>query len=113
VAGRIQPEQQKNDLTQYMMGLGQKFLTSAMIFFVSTVRSGWVSHLRVGFEFGKFHIKIKKISFFALQVKKISLGGVKKYPGQRQVGLLFTKGPKYARAKSGPISAVKIIPFVS
>jgi len=32
--------------------------------------------------------------------KKISLGRVKKYPGQRWVGLLFTAGQKHARVGS-------------
>jgi len=37
------------------------------------------------------------------QVKKISSGQVKKYPGQRQAGLLFTAGQKYVRVGPGPI----------
>jgi len=59
------------------MGQGQ--------FFVARVRSrsGRVSHLWFGFEFGKFPLK----TFFPS-------GRVKKYPGRSQVGLLFTTGHK-------------------
>jgi len=63
-----------------VMGPGQKFLTR--------VGSGWVSHLWFGFEFGKF------FNFFPFGSKKISLGQVRKYPGQSRVGLLFTAGQK-------------------
>jgi len=56
---------------------------------------GWVSHLWIGFGFGKFNLKIPNFQFFPLRVKKISLGWVKKYLGQRQVSLLFTAGQKY------------------
>jgi len=38
---------------------------------------------------------------FTHRVKKISSGQVKKYHGQRWVGLLFTVGQKYARVGSG------------
>jgi len=67
---------------------------------------GWVSHFLFGFGFGKFPLKLKmsKFSIFSLRFKKISLGWVKKYPGQRQVGLLFTASQKYARVGSGSIS---------
>jgi len=56
-----------------VMGPGQKFL--------ARVGSGLVSHLWFEFGFGK-------------SGQKISLGLVKKYPGQRCVGLLFTAGLK-------------------
>jgi len=36
----------------------------------------------------------KKCQIFSLRVKKISSGRVKKYPGQRRVGLLLTAGQK-------------------
>jgi len=41
---------------------------------------------------------------FSFRSKKISLGWVRKYPGQRGVGLLFTAGQNLARVGSGPIS---------
>jgi len=50
-------------------------------------------------------INPKFFNFFPLRIKKISLGRVKKYLGQRQVGLLFTAGQKYARVRLGPISS--------
>jgi len=57
------------------------------------------------FGFGKFPLKNTKFSTFCCSgQKKISLGQVKNYPGQRQVGLLLTAGEKYARVGSGPIS---------
>jgi len=57
---------------------------------------GRVGHLWFGFGFGKFSLKMSNFSIFSLRVKKISLGWVKKYPGQRHVGLLFSAGQKYA-----------------
>jgi len=51
-----------------------------------------------GFE--KFLLKIP--NFFPSD-KKISSGHVKKYLGQRRVGLLFTASQKYARVGLGPI----------
>jgi len=69
--------------------------------------SGWVSHLWFGFEFGKLPLKIPAFfNFFPFGSKKISLGWVKKYPGQRRVGLLFAVGQKYPRVGSGPISSM-------
>jgi len=56
--------------------------------------SGWVSHLLFGSGFGKFPPRNPKFFNFSLRVKKISLGRVKKCPGQRQVSLLFTLGQK-------------------
>jgi len=44
----------------------------------------------------------KNVKFFALCLKKISFGRVKKYLDQRQVNLLFTSGQKYAQVGSGP-----------
>jgi len=73
-----------------VMGPGQKNLT--------WVRSGQNFVARVGF--GKF-------SIFSLRVKKMSLGWVKKYPGQSRVGLLFTAGQKYVWVWSGPISIAR------
>jgi len=52
------------------------------------VRSG-------GFEFEKFVLKMSNFSIFCTSgQKKISLGQVRKYPGQRRDGLLFTVGQK-------------------
>jgi len=47
-----------------------------------------------------FPLKSQIFQFFSVRVKKIALGWVKKYPGQRQVSLLFATG----RDGSGPIS---------
>jgi len=81
-------------------GTWSKFLTrvGSCKFFVA-----WVSHLWFGFGLGleKFPLKFQKLQFFSLQIKKISSGRVKKYLGQRQVGLLFTAGQKYARVGLG------------
>jgi len=52
-------------------------------------------------EFGKFLLKMSNFSIFFPSGKKIMLGQVKKYPGQRRVGLLFTAGQKYAQVRSG------------
>jgi len=101
---------------RYSDGSISKFLTQAELgqFFVVRVGSGQPS--LVWFGFGKFPLKILNFSIFALRVKKISSARVKKYLCQRQVGLLFTVGQKYARVGSGPISrpdptqAAKIIP---
>jgi len=48
----------------------------------------------------------KNVEFlnFSLRVKQISFGGVKKCLGQRQVGLLFTAGQKYAWVGSELVS---------
>jgi len=45
------------------------------------------------FGFGKFLLKVPKILIFTIWIKK--------YPGQRRVGLLFSVGLKYARVGSG------------
>jgi len=72
-----------------VMGLGQKLLTqvrSGQFFFARAV-SGQPSMVWVW--------KISpKTSNFSLCVKKISSGWVKKYLGQRRVGLLFTADQK-------------------
>jgi len=64
--------------------------------------SGQVSHFWFGF--GKFSLKIPFFYFSPFGSRKISLGQVKNYWGQRRVGFLFTAGQKYARVGSGPIS---------
>jgi len=71
------------------MGQGQFFCSS-----------GRISHLWFGFGFGKFTLKIPNFSIFSLRVKK--------YPGQRHVGLLSTASQKYALVGSGPISTLRI-----
>jgi len=48
---------------------------------------------------------VKFSIFFPSFQKKILLGRVKKYPGQRQISLLFTTGQKYARVGSGSIAS--------
>jgi len=80
-----------------VMGLGQKFLTWVKPIFCC-LGCDWVSHLWFGF--GKNSPKTTKFfNFFPF--KKISPGQIKKYLGQRWVGLLFTGGQKYARVGSG------------
>jgi len=51
-----------------------------------------VNHLWLGFGLCKFPLKTSIFSIFTLQVKKSCR--FKKYPGQRQVGLLFTADQK-------------------
>jgi len=59
-------------------------------------------HCWFWFGFGKFPLEITNFSIFSLRFKKISSGQVKKYLGQKWVGLLFTAGQKYARIGLGP-----------
>jgi len=70
---------------QLVMGPGSKFFDP-----------GWISRLQFGF--GKFPLKIP--NYFPLGQIKISSGRVKKYPGQRWVGLLFTSSQKYLRVRT-------------
>jgi len=67
---------QQNVVRVVVMGSGQKFLT-------------WVGSAIYGLGWENF-----KCQIFSLRIKKISSGRVKKYPGQRQVGLLFTAAQK-------------------
>jgi len=56
---------------------------------------GQVSNPLFEFEFGKYPKKTSNFSnFFPSDQKKISSGWVKKYPGQKQVNLLFIAGQK-------------------
>jgi len=66
-----------------VMGAGQKFLTRVGSIFCC---SGRVSHLWFEFELGKFYLKMSNFQFFPFGSKKVSLDGVKKYPGQRRSG---------------------------
>jgi len=52
--------------------------------------SGWVSYLWFRFVIGKFPLKMSNFSVFSKKTN--SSGRVKKYLGQRWVGLLFTAG---------------------
>jgi len=66
---------------------------SKIWFFVARVRSGhssmvWVWVWKISPK------NVKFFYFFSLWAKKISSSRVKKYPGQRRVGLLFTAGQK-------------------
>jgi len=82
---------------ELVMGPGQNFLTrvGSGQFFVARVGLGQVSHLWFVFEQGKFPLKMSNFSIFLFGSKKRSLRGwVEKYPGQGQVGLLFTAGQK-------------------
>jgi len=78
-------------VSKLVMGQGQNFWP----------RLGRVTHLWFRFGLRKFPLKITNFQFFSFGSKNISPGGVKKYPGQRWVGLLFTAGQKYAWAGSG------------
>jgi len=69
------------------------------------VGPGQVSHLCLGL--GKFPLKTSNFSIFILRFKKISSGWVKKYPGHRQFGLLFTA--VQIKLGSGPISSDMIL----
>jgi len=78
-----------------VMGLGQNFLTrvGSGQFFVALVGSGQPSMV-LAWVLKIFPKNIKFFNFFPLGSKTISSGRVKKYPGQRLVGLLFTAGQK-------------------
>jgi len=75
----------KNYWYLLVMGPGQKFLT--------LVGLGRVSHLWFGFEFGKFPLK-KSIFQFSFSSGQKKSRQVRKYPGLRRVGLLFTASQK-------------------
>jgi len=81
-------------------GSGSKIFDPGWVSFL-WLGSGWVSHLWFGLEFGKFPLKCQIFQFFSLWVKKNLFGRVKKYPGQRQVSLLFAAGQKCARVGLG------------
>jgi len=77
------------------MGPGQKILTwvGSGQFFVALVGSGqpfmvWVRIRKISAK------NVKFFNFFPFGSKKIASGRVGKYPGQSQVGLLFTAGQK-------------------
>jgi len=88
-----------------VMGLGQNFLTQVRSgkYFVTQVGSDQVSHLWFGF--GRFPLKISNISIFFPLDQKNSSDWVKKYPGHRQVSLLFSVGQKYTWVGSGRVRA--------
>jgi len=50
----------------------------------------------LGLAFENFPLKSQIFQFFALQVKKILSGQVKKYMSKSRVSLIFTAGQKYA-----------------
>jgi len=66
----------------------------------------------LGLRLENFSLKSQIFQFFSLWLNKISLGRVKKYLGQRWVGLLFTAGQKYARVGLGPISSTNVLPSI-
>jgi len=84
-----------------VMGPGQKFLAQVRPgqFFCG---SGRVSHLWLGFEFGKFPLKMSNFSISFPSDQKNIFGS-----GRRRAGLLFTAGLKQAWVGSGPISTRK------
>jgi len=75
-------------------GSWSNFFDLGQVYFL-WLGSGWVSHRWFGFGFGKFPKKtIKFFNIFHFGSKKISLGRVKKYPSQRQAGLLIFSSSK-------------------
>jgi len=75
-----------------VMGPGQKFLTrvgSGQPFMV------WVRIRKISPK------NVKFFNFLPFRSKKIASGRFGRYPGQSQVGLLFTAGQKQARVESG------------
>jgi len=78
----------------------QNFLTRVRSgqFFVARFESA-IFGLGLGLE--NFPKKSQIFQLRPLWVKKISLGQVRKYLGQRRVSLLFTAGQKYTRLGSG------------
>jgi len=88
------------------MGLGQNFFTRFRPgqFFCG---SGWVGSAiyGLGLNLENFPYECQIFQFFPFRSKRISLGWVKKYPGQRQVSLLFAASQKWSRVGSGPISS--------
>jgi len=87
------------------MDLGQKNLTRVGLgqCFVTCVWSGQPSMVWVWRITPK---NAKCFNFLPFRSKIISLGRVKKYPGQRLVSLLFTEGQKYASVGRRDISIV-------
>jgi len=55
---------------------------------------GWVSHLWIGFGFGKFNLKIPNFQFFPLRVKKNLFGMGQKVPGSKAGQPLIYCGSK-------------------
>jgi len=78
-----------------MMGPSQNFLNPVRLKRLATSGST------------KFIPKITNFSICFLQFKNISSGQVKRYPGQRQAGPLFTMGQFYAGARSGQDPSLK------
>jgi len=74
--------------------------------------SGQVSHLWFESGIGKFPLKVPNFSILPFGSKKISSGWVKKYPGQRRIGVLFTAGQKYAQAGLGQGPSLAWLHFV-
>jgi len=65
-----------------------------------------VSYLWFGYGFGKFPLKMSNFSIFCPSGQKNVIGvGLKKYPGQSQVSLLFTAVQKYVRVGLGRVRA--------
>jgi len=84
-------KRKEKKVLKIVMGLGQ--------FFMARVRLVRFGSPHLWFEFGKLPLKMSNFSIFSLRVKK--------YPGHRRVGLLFTAGLKQPWAGSRPISSWK------
>jgi len=78
-------------LTLLVMGPGKKFLIQVRSIFCS---SGWIRSAIYGLGLENSPFKCQIFQFFSFRIKKISSDWVKKYPGQRWVGLLFSAGVK-------------------
>jgi len=88
-------------MCEIVMDPSQIFLTQFGSIFCSSgrVRLGQTSLVWV-LVWKIFPKNPKFFNFFSFGSKKIPSGRVKKYPGQRRVGLLFTAGQKYAQDTS-------------
>jgi len=52
-------------------------------------------------------IILESLNFYTFGSKKVSLSGVKKYPGQSYFGPLLTTGQKYAQVGSGHVPSLR------
>jgi len=89
-------------------GFGSKTFDPGQVgsIFCGSSRSGSAIY---GLGLKNFPSKCQIFQFFSLLVKKISSGRVKKCPGQRRVGLLFTAGQKLARSGQGPSLILRLL----
>jgi len=86
-------------------------MTTEVFQLVMDMRQNFLNRVRSGQPYlvwvWKISPKNPKFFNFFHWVKKISSSWVKKYPGQRWVGLLSTAGQKYARVRLGQGPSVR------